>query len=153
MEKRSRSLLLYILHPGQWFYIWLHGYTEYTVFLCGWWQWWGSRVEMGFSCPCLSLTLAQQWVKKLHRGTRGQPVYLPHSRASLIPPSRAIICLACIKMMTLHTLQCPHVHILVCFNHALCWSVLLFSPHWNIKYAVDCWEIWCRQSCFPEVES
>lgn len=60
--KSSRSLWLYMLHPCQWFYIWLHCNTECTVFLCGWWQWWGSRVEMGFSCSCLSLTLAQQWI-------------------------------------------------------------------------------------------
>ena len=60
--KSSRSLWLYMLHPCQWFYIWLHCNTECTVFLCGWWQWWGSRVEMGFSCSCLSLTLAQPWI-------------------------------------------------------------------------------------------
>lgn len=61
--KSSRSLWLYMLHLCQWFYIWLHCYTECTVFLCGWWQWWGSRVEMGFSCSCSSLTLAQQMGK------------------------------------------------------------------------------------------
>lgn len=75
MEKRSRSLWLCILHPCQWFYIWLHCCTECTVFLCGWWQWWGSRVEMGFSCSCFSLTLAQQWVKTL----------LGHKRSVCLP--------------------------------------------------------------------
>lgn len=85
-KKRSRSLWLYILHPCQWFYIWLYCYTEYTVFLCGWWQWWGSRVEMGFSCPCLSLTLAEKWVKPPPGHSRS--VCLPATRQDFHYPTR-----------------------------------------------------------------
>lgn len=97
--KSNRSLWLYMLHLCQWFYIWLHCYTECTVFLCGWWQWWGSRVEMGFSCPCSSLTLAQQMGKKLHWGSRGQSVYLPHGRIFIIAPKWAIFLMTCSKKM------------------------------------------------------
>lgn len=85
-KKRIRTLRLNIPHLCLWFYIWIHCYTKYTVFLCGWWYWWSSRVEMGFSCSCLSLTLAQQYLNTLgHK----RSVCLP-GRISTILPSWAI---------------------------------------------------------------
>lgn len=110
-KKGSRSLWLYILHRCQWFYIWLQCYTECTVFLCGWWQWWGSRVEMGFSCACFKPDLGSAMSEKLYWGTRGQSVYLPHGRISTIPPSWAVFLLTCHKNEHSSVRRCSAVSI------------------------------------------
>lgn len=88
--ERAAGLWLYMLHPCQWFYIWLHCYRECTLFLCGWWQWWGCRVEMGFSCSCLWVQHWHNIWEEICRGRRVQSVYLPHSRISTIALSWAM---------------------------------------------------------------
>lgn len=65
MEKEAGVFDYIHCIPASGFIFGPHHCTKCTVFLCGWWHWWGSRVEMGFSCSCLGLTLAQQLVKTL----------------------------------------------------------------------------------------
>lgn len=70
------------------------------MFLCGWWHWWGSRVEMGFSCSCLGLNLGTE-IGKSSTGA-GLSVYLPHGRISTIAPIWALI-LTCNKKLMLQS--------------------------------------------------